>query len=193
MSKRTGTALLLFVLGAVLGTLGDLSHVVSGTTAYPPGVYGWYFWRLPFWVPLLFGAATVAIGLSHLAMDSLLGGPRRPGARSVPLALIANAAFLGLYLVSGFLPWETGGLNHLAMAAGAVLIWAAFERTAQGVLLAAGTALAGTAFEMLLVDRGVFSYSPRAANFHGVAVWLPWLYAASSVAVGNLARALDRV
>lgn len=192
MGKTGKIALWLFALGAVLGSAGDLSHVISGTTAYPPQALGWYLGPLPFWVPLLFGAAGLAIGFSHLALDPLLGSPPRPGTHGLAPAIAANALFLGLYFASGFLPWETGGLNHLVLAAGAISIWAIFDRTWQGIVLAAGTGAAGTSFEMTLVHHGVFSYGPRAGNFHGVAVWLPWLYAAGSVAVGNLARVLSR-
>jgi insulin-induced protein INSIG len=191
MSPTIRRALILFLFGAVFGTAADLTHVLSATTAYPQGVYGWYLGEQPWWVPPLFGLAAVAIGLSHTAMDAVLGRRRRIGTRSALHALAGAAAFLALYGASGFLPWDTGGLTHLVIASASVAIWIGFDCTWQGLMLAAGTAAAGTLFEILLVEEGVFSYTPRTANFNGVAIWLPWLYAAASVAVGNLARVLQ--
>jgi hypothetical protein len=191
MSPRLRQALGLFGLGAVLGTAGDLTHVLSGTTAYPQEVYGLYLGRQPFWVPPIFGLAAVAIGLSHTALDRVLGLRRRIGSRSVLHAAAGCAAFLVLYGASGFLPWETAGLDHLVVASGAIAIWIGFDCTWQGVLLAALTGAAGTGFEILMVRVGAFWYGPQASGFHGVAVWLPWLYGAASITVGNIARALQ--
>ena len=55
-------------------------------------------------------------------------------------------------------------------------------------VLALATAAVGVGVEATLASRGVFSYvAPDAGR---VASWLPWLYVAASVAVGNLARYL---
>ena len=75
MPKKFSNAIFLFLIGAIFGPVGDSFHVVSGTTDYPPDLFQLYFWRLPYWVPLIFGAATLAIGLSHSQIDRWLGAP----------------------------------------------------------------------------------------------------------------------
>jgi hypothetical protein len=193
MHRIAGAALFLFALGAVLGTAGDIGHVLTGTTAYAQGVYVWYFLDvMPWWVPLLFGGAAVAIGLSHPWMDRILGAAERPGTRSAGRMGLGLALFLALYLASGLLPHQPYRLDHAVVAAGALGLWLALDRTWQGAVMAAGTAAAGTAVEMFLIGRGVFWYGVQSVQWHGVADWLPWLYAAASVAVGNCGRRLLR-
>src|SRR5205823_4099403 len=58
----------LFLLGATLGTALDALEVYSGVERYPrPVLFG-----VAWWVPLLFGAATIAIGCSHPLVDPLI-------------------------------------------------------------------------------------------------------------------------
>ena len=184
--------LILFVLGATLGPLGDWFHVISETTAYPSGVYAFYFGKQPYWVPLLFGAAGLAIGLSHPQMDRWLGAPfGRRGSRGIAGVIFGIAAFLGIYAMSAFAPLETGSSLDITIAAAAMLLWWAADRTWQGLLLAALTAAVGCAVEIYLVQQRAYVYLSPKDNFYGVASWLPWLYVAASVAVGNLGRFLQ--
>ena len=186
--------LVLLLFGALVGPAADYMHVASGATFYPPraligeiSLFGW----MPLWVPALFAAATVLIGLSVPASDSLFGGRRsHPGARSWLGVVSGVVVFLGIYAASAFLPFATGGWRDIVVALAALSYWAIWEGTWPGLVLGAGTALAGTLVEMALVQAGVFAYGSQHANFFGVASWLPWLYLAASVAVGNLGRRL---
>jgi hypothetical protein len=183
--------LALLFLGAVLGPLGDFCHVISGTDAYPNSSLFIHpeLIKMPFWVPPLFAGATLAVGFSHPFLDHFLGRTRqRLGARGIVPAALGALSFLALYAISGFLPGTAGSANDLFIGAGALAIWAIFDRTWQGLLLGAGTALAGTAVEITLVHQGAFYYLPRAANLFGVPSWLPWIYVAASVSVGNIGR-----
>lgn len=185
---------ILLLCGAVLGPLADYLHLATATTRYPLRSFpaGVSLFGMPLWVPLLFGVATLVIGLSHPFADRLLGGKKsRPGARSWLGATSGLAIFLGLYAASAFLPLETGGWRDVALGLGALSIWAIWEGTWQGLLLGTLTALGGTGVEILLVHFGVFDYTPQNANFFGVASWLPALYLAASVAIGNLGRRLQ--
>jgi len=184
--------LILFLLGATLGPLGDWFHVISETTAYPTGVYAFYFGQQPYWVPLLFGTAGVAIGLSHPQMDRWLGAPAsRPGSRGIDGVILGIAAFLGIYAMSAFVPLESGSTLDSVLAVSALLLWYAADRTWQGLVLAALTAVVGSAVEIYLVQQRAYVYLSPKDNFYGVASWLPWLYVAASVAVGNLGRFLQ--
>jgi hypothetical protein len=60
--------------------------------------------------------------------------------------------------------------------------WLRWDRSALGLVLAALTAVAGTAVEMLLAGVGAFFYVEP--WFGGVAGWLPLLYCCASVGVG---------
>ncbi len=185
------SVLILFLIGAIMGPLGDWFHVISETTAYPPGVYAFYFGKQPYWVPLLFGTAAVAIGLSHPQMDRWLGAPTsRPGSRGIDGVILGIAAFLGIYAMSAFAPLETGSTLDSVLAVSALLLWWAADRTWQGLLLAVLTAAVGTAVEIYLVQQRAYVYLSPKDNFYGVGSWLPWLYVAASVAVGNLGRFL---
>lgn len=185
--------LILFLTGFVLGPIGDYTHVISETTAYPQDRFGYYLLTVPFWVPFLFGTAALLIGMTHPFWDKILGVSReRIGVRNYSIAFLGLLAFLGLYALSGYLPFRTGGLNDMILAGMAILIWFTLDRTWQGIVLGIATAIAGTLTEIYLVRSGAFFYLPRAANFFGVPTWLPWLYFGASVAVGNWGRVLAK-
>lgn len=175
--------LVLILAGATLGSFFDALHVASGTTAYTHPTY----FGLPWWVPLMYAIAVLGIGLSHPHIDRRFSRP----ARTIPISklLLGLLALGAIWSASGLLPlphWQTG----LILGPAAVFVWWAFDRTRVGVLLAVLTAIAGCTLEILLSRLGLFKYThPDVA---GVASWLPWIYVAASVAVGNLGRALTR-
>ncbi len=74
MIVRARTLLVLFALGATLGLFLDWLHVVSGTTRYADP--GW--WGQPWWVPLLFGGASAALGANRLLLARWLEEVRPP-------------------------------------------------------------------------------------------------------------------
>src|SRR5437588_10979568 len=94
MNSRGLVILWLFLLGATLGTALDSLHVHSGVERYPlPVLFG-----LAWLVPLLFGAAAVAIGYSHPMVDPLLHH-QRPS-RRLSTSFGELAWLLLAYLVS---------------------------------------------------------------------------------------------
>ncbi len=189
-SKRL---LILFLTGFILGPLGDYSHVLSGTTAYPQEKFGYYLLTVPFWVPFLFATATVLIGLAIPFGDRILGASKeRVGARNMPIAILGLVVFFGYYCLTGFLPFRAGGFGDLILAGLAILIWLALDGTWQGLLIGVTTGALGTLTEIYLVGLGAFNYLPRAATFYGVPTWLPWLYFTASVMVGNWGRVLAK-
>lgn len=184
-------SLLLFMVGAILTPFGDFAHVTSGTLGYPQSFYAFYFFGMPYWTPILFGSAALSIGLTHPYADQFLGPvPKRPGLKSWAWVIAGIASFLVQYCISGFLPWEAGGLSDVVLAFWAIGTWYALDRSQQGILLGLGTAFMGALIEILMVKGEIFFYYPPATNLFGVPSWLPWLYFAASVAVGNLGRAI---
>jgi insulin-induced protein INSIG len=176
-----GRAILwLFLLGATLGTALDALHVYSHVERYArPVLFG-----LAWWVPLLFGAAAVAIGYSHPLVDPLIHNARPY--RRLATSITELTWLLLAYLVAA------SPLDSIAKTGLLVLIylnfWLLAGRGWQNLLLSFVTAITGTLVEMILVAAGAFSYVRP--DIFGVPYWLPWIYACASLAVGDLGRSL---
>jgi len=179
--KSKGLVILwLFLLGATFGTALDALHVHSGVEHYPmPVLFG-----LAWWVPLLFGAAVVAISYSHPMIDPLLHHAR-------PFHRLSSSFgeltwLLLAYLISASM------LESIAMAGLLFQIYFNFWLLAgggwQSLLRAHVPASTGTLVEMMLVASGAFSYLHP--DVLGVPYWLPFIYASASLAVGDLGRSL---
>jgi hypothetical protein len=170
----------LFLLGATLGTALDAFHVYSHVERYAmPVLFG-----LVWWVPLLFGTAAVAIGYSHPLVDPLIHNIR-PHRR-----LTTSIAELGWLLLAYLI--AASPVDSIAKTGLLALIylnfWLLGGRGWQNLLLSFVTAITGTLIEMILVAAGAFSYLH--SDILGVPYWLPWIYAITSLAVGDLGRSI---
>jgi hypothetical protein len=179
--RRLGV--IMFVLGATLGSALDAIHTWSGMTAYPSPV----FLRAAWWTPLAFGVAGLATGLAYPWLER---STRRDVAvaRTPREALVAFAAFTLLYLVSGFWRAESGA-KAAVVAFGAVYMWLRFARTRAAALMAIAAAIVGPAVEAVLVATGLFLHLKP--DVLGVPLWLPPLYAAGSIASGLVGLVLS--
>jgi hypothetical protein len=154
-------------------------HVATGTTAYrAPVAFG-----LAWWVPFLFGAAAVAMGLARPLAERITGWTTAPptGGRAV----YGLVLFVLGYVASSVLPLPpplVAGIIGILF----VCAWGIGDGSALGVALALGTAVIGTAVEVGLTSAGAFSH--RDHEIAGVAVWLPALYATGQAAVGALGK-----
>jgi hypothetical protein len=158
--------LLAFVAGAVICTALDHQHVVWGVLSYPSPDY----WLEAWWVPLLFGCASVAALAAVEPMRRLLGG--QPTAPVPGLAIIDVAIFVVAYYL-------TAVANHQPDVVAGVLFGAWLLRLAAGlpawgVAYCIGAAMVGPAFEATWSGIGLFHY--HHPDFLGVARWLPMLY-----------------
>ena len=177
--RWAGAAIRLALLGSTLGVALDWMHVATATTAYAePVLFG-----LAWWVPLLFAAAAVAMGLARpLAerlTDLMTTGPTARGAAT------GLALFVLAYLASGLLPLRP---PPVAAIIGVLFLcaWGASDGSALGVCLAVATAVIGTSVEVSLTRTGVFRYAQP--GLAGVAIWLPALYATGQMGVGALGK-----
>ena len=178
-AARGWPILWLFLLGATLGTGLDALHVYSKIERYPmPTLFG-----LAWWVPLLFGAAAVAIGYSHPLVDPLLHH-RRFRRLSVSIGELTWVVLA--YLVSASTLPSIAKVGLLTVIY--LNFWVLAGRGWQNLLLSLVTAITGTLIEMILVAAGAFSYLHP--DFVGVPYWLPGIYACASLAVGDLGRSL---
>jgi hypothetical protein len=171
---RPLTLATLFAVGAVVGTLTDQIHLLGGVIAYPAGgLFG-----QPFWVPLQYGFAAIAMSL-----------PARFIVRDAPGAARDLAAptvwFVGAYVASAlFQQWP------VALAAAMLFTFAARAGRARMVwLFALSCAVGGVAWEIALVWRGHFLYLAPHAAF-GVPWWLFGLYLHAALLLRQVARLL---
>jgi len=170
----------LALLGASLGTAFDYAHVRTGAIEYPvASVLG-----VPLWVPGLYASSALAIGLSHPLLDRSLGRAER-----VPLTPFRVAfglvALCGIWFATGALPFDSLTTTLLLSPVSLAVVYA-FDRTWVGVLLAIATAVTAVGVEILLSHLGLFRHTH--GDVLGVALWLPCIYVAASVAVGNTGR-----
>lgn len=176
---RSRPILLLFASGATAGTALDAIHAHNHVERYPNLVLFGVAW----WVPLLFGTAAVAIGVSHPLVDPLLHQQRSP-------PLINSVAELAWLLLAYLL--SAGSLDTLTKMGLLLLIyvnfWLLAGRAWQNLVFSIVTAITGTLIEMILVSAGAFAYLHP--DWFGIPYWLPCLYAIASLAVGDLGRSL---
>jgi hypothetical protein len=169
----------LFLVGAAGGLVGDMCHVVSGTTRYIEDPLP-YVWESQLWFPLLVGSGTVALGVIRVRLgDDGRGGGLREATRMV-------ASVIALYALTALVrgePQEVAVAIVYAVAAG---IAASFARGRADVACGALAAIAGVTIEIVLAAAGVFEYAGDVADFAGVATWLPALYFAFGVVAGRL-------
>ena len=160
------------------------------------------------WVPLLFGAAAVIIGLGHTLGDDFVvarqqatggqapGSPRTGYEPRWSAVVLAISAFVLQYALSGALCYEDpdwlaatpAGLDAL-LAGLAFSIYAAVDGTEQGLVVAAATAVAGPLAELTLINV-LHLYHYTAPSWHGIPTWIPWVYFAGAPPVGALCRAV---
>jgi len=175
-------AIFLVFLGATVGSLFDWLHVRTGAIAYPhPTSLG-----IAWWVPLLYGTAAPAIGLSHPLADRWLGRQARVPHTRVRL-ILGFSGFCAIWFATGALPYSSTIVAAI-LAPISLAIWFLFDRTWQGVVLAIATAVFGFGFEAILSRLGLFRHTHP--DVLGIAIWLPTIYVAASVGIGNLGRAL---
>lgn len=180
MKQKLRTLFVLFIIGGILGPVGDMAHVKTNTLSYPPEAYGFYFFDLtPYWVPLLFGFAAVAIGLGHLSFI------KKEASASFASTLLVLLIFISSYGVSGILPWP-----HVILGGTTLFCWWRWDRTLSGALFAFMCAVIGMSVEMVLISKNVFSYNPRVIDFMTIPSWLGWLYALASISLGPFTRCL---
>lgn len=153
------------------------------------------------WVPLLFGAAGVILGVAHPLLDAWLPGakPRGGSDPSWTFVLLGITAFVLEYWASGVLEQPLMGQRlgplpalDVALAAPAVALWWAADGSRQGLFMACLTAVAGPAVEVGLINvLHLYSYSHPWAL--GIPSWIWAVYFAGGPAVGNLGRKVSAV
>lgn len=170
----------LALIGAVVGTICDGFHTWGDQTWYANPI----LLRAPLWVPALFAAASVGIGVGRLALDRMLG---IAATSSLVTGLLALGYFIACYAFTGFVPFDEVR-KAVAVLLLALIAWSIWDRGWSGFVFMLLVACIGTLFEQFLVAHSVFWYHDDLLR--GVALWLPALYAVAAIGVGTFARSL---
>jgi hypothetical protein len=162
------------------------------------------------WVPVLFGIAGILIGVGVPLLDEALHvgsntvdtdsagawWQRPPPSWTVtwPGVMVCISCFVMQYALSG-------GLPHLLPASAppvvddaillilALAVFATFDGTAPGAILALATCVGGPLIEVGLINApGLDLYHYTAPDVWGIPTWIAWVYACGGPAVGNLGR-----
>jgi hypothetical protein len=166
-----------FVLGAIVGTLGDRVHTFKGVLGYP---HAFAFGEAA-WVPLLMGGAGIAMVSGYGLVHRVVGSNDERA--SMANVLSAFVWFAAAYAASGFFHQYPIALTLAFVAA--FVARALREPVSRAAwVYALVTALVGTLFEAGLSATGAFRY--YTPDVIGVPMWLPGLYLHASL----LARAL---
>lgn len=169
--------------GALAGTLGDRFHTANDVLRYPQPVWQQEAWFVPF----LFAAAGIAMGVGHRWMRGTIGAS--PCERRTPALVGGLLLFWACYV-------PTAVLSHAPLLISVLLVVAFIPRAWLGrsrvdVVHVVATALIGTAVEIILIRRGYFEYLAPSTEL-GVPYWLPALYLHGALLAGHLDDALER-
>jgi hypothetical protein len=173
----------LFVVGAAGGLVGDMCHVVSGTTRYLEDPLP-YVWRSQLWFPLMVGAGTAALGWIRVRV-----APERDAAAaggSLRQAVLMISSILALYALTAIVRGEPQDVAIVIVYAVAALICASFATGPADLACGLLAALFGVTTEIILAAAGVFEYAGDVSRVAGVASWLPALYLAYGVVAARL-------
>jgi hypothetical protein len=175
--------LLLFGVGGVSGAICDGFHSHAGILAYPNEL----FLKMAWWVPLLFGMATLTVAYGHLLYDRALHRPRTLLSWSNIVGGVIG--FGAVYAASAFLPVSDLAKTLTLGATVFVMTWR-WNRSWHALPPMLTTIVIGCGVEITLSNLGYFQYTQP--DFWGIPMWLPLLYAAASIGIGNWARKLSR-
>jgi hypothetical protein len=173
----------LFAIGAAGGLVGDMCHVVSGTTRYLEDPLP-YVWRSQLWFPLMVGSGTAALGWIRVRVAAARGeAAARPSVRE---AVLMIGSILALYALTAIVRGEPQDVAIVIVYAVAAVICASFARGPVDLACGVLAALFGVTTEVVLAAADVFEYAGDISRVAGVASWLPALYLAYGVVAARL-------
>lgn len=178
----------LFGLGLILGTLGDFSHVGTGTIVYGPDVTVIPNLNIGWWAPFLFGSACLIWGwFIRLTSKNV---PKRPA--SGALIFWSLTFFLFVYIASGLLPLQPNSMAEF-QAVCFFGFWFFTNRTKYGLWVSAVNGICGCLFEITLSYFEKFFYLPPNNQFSGIPFWLFFLYCSAGVSMIPVVRKLESI
>ncbi|XP_061468690.1 insulin-induced gene 2 protein [Rhineura floridana] len=181
--------IVLFLIGVFLALVLNLLQIQRNVTLFPPDVITSVF-SSAWWVPLCCGTASAVIGLLYPCMDRHLGEPHK-FKREWSSVMRCVAVFVGINHASAIsFSMKVDFANNiqlsLTLAALSIGLWWTFDRSRSGFGLGIGIAFLATLVTQFLVCNGVYT-SP---DFLYVRSWLPCIFFAGGITMGNIGRQL---
>ncbi|XP_069472697.1 insulin-induced gene 2 protein isoform X3 [Ambystoma mexicanum] len=176
----------LFLIGVFLALVLNLLQIQRNVTLFPPDVISSIF-SSAWWVPLCCGTASAVIGLLYPCMDRHLGEPHK-FKREWSSVMRCVAVFVGINHASAKVDFANNVQLSLTLAALSIGLWWTFDRSRSGFGLGIGIAFLATLVSQLLVYNGVYQYT--APDFLYVRSWLPCIFFAGGITMGNIGRQL---
>jgi len=158
---------LLFLAGAVVGTLGDKAHTYFGVVRYPAP----FVWGEAWWVPFLMGSAGCLFVETHALLAAFLRETPAPANRW--RLWVSILVFYVAYVCSGLYRIHAIALTIAFIGLFLVrVLWS--PRSLVALVHGVALCLFGILFETGLAATGAFSHT--AVDFLGVPYWLGPLY-----------------
>ncbi|MBJ7348469.1 MAG: DUF2878 family protein [Thermoleophilaceae bacterium] len=172
--------LMLFVVGAVGGLIGDAGHVQSGTTVYLDTAGIPFIWESPVTFPIMVGVATVLLAELRLRI-----APARDVGEWTD-GVGAVGVVIGIYAVTALVRDEPLLPSSVIVFMLAAIAWHVSGDGRAATICGLVAASVGTVAEIILVQVGFFRYAPEIDLLFGVPPWLPALYFAFGVVAARL-------
>ncbi|XP_075843867.1 insulin-induced gene 2 protein isoform X2 [Microtus pennsylvanicus] len=133
------------------------------------------------------GKSQAVIGLLYPCIDRHLGEPHK-FKREWSSVMRCVAVFVGINHASAKVDFDNNFQFSLTLAALSVGLWWTFDRSRSGFGLGVGIAFLATVVTQLLVYNGVYQYT--SPDFLYVRSWLPCIFFAGGITMGNIGRQL---
>ncbi|XP_023370566.1 insulin-induced gene 2 protein isoform X2 [Otolemur garnettii] len=127
------------------------------------------------------------IGLLYPCIDRHLGEPHK-FKREWSSVMRCVAVFVGINHASAKVDFDNNIQLSLTLAALSIGLWWTFDRSRSGFGLGVGIAFLATVVTQLLVYNGVYQYT--SPDFLYVRSWLPCIFFAGGITMGNIGRQL---
>ncbi|XP_059962508.1 insulin-induced gene 2 protein isoform X2 [Mesoplodon densirostris] len=176
----------LFFIGVFLALVLNLLQIQRNVTLFPPDVIASIF-SSAWWVPPCCGTASAVIGLLYPCIDRHLGEPHK-FKREWSSVMRCVAVFVGINHASAKVDFDNNIQLSLTLAALSIGLWWTFDRSRSGFGLGIGIAFLATLVTQLLVYNGVYQYT--SPDFLYVRSWLPCIFFAGGITMGNIGRQL---
>jgi hypothetical protein len=183
---------ILFILGALLAPLGDLAHVLTETTYYPVKYH--HLIKIPWWVPIQFGVATILIGIAHHNLFRLKKF-------SLLECCLSTLSLLFCYCLSGIFPVQPWfsfvvilllyfvNFHYLCDSPTPTNAKLAYFNNRCLLVLSLIIGFIGSTVEVTLIDNKIFAY--KVHQIFEIPIWLPILYMHASITVGSFTHYLE--
>ncbi|CAG5125205.1 unnamed protein product [Candidula unifasciata] len=175
----------LFLTGVFFALVLNLLQVQRQVTVFPPEVLASLF-SSAWWIPPSCGTAAAAIGLLYPCLDKRVG--RLPDKAEWSNVMRCIVVFVGINHASAKIDFANHIQLSTSLAAMSIGLWWLFDRSKSGFGLGLSVAFIATFISQVLVYNEVYRYTEP--DFLFVRSWLPCIFFAGGITMGNIGRQL---